>query len=159
MESSLALQKSGDASYELVVCRSGASGESPEDTDLEDEEADAMSVQSSRNDADWRFPVNPGLKFQIDWRAHQVVLTWTNTRNDVEEEQLQFQVSPEIASADVEQFAELVHRVAKSPEEVDSSQDQPWQQLARDCPEVDSSMLEEDLSDDSDVYEDAREGV
>ncbi|GAV53161.1 hypothetical protein ZYGR_0AI04430 [Zygosaccharomyces rouxii] len=111
-DSTLSVRKTGQYSYELVVCKVAddtevSTGDGNEE--YSDDSVSATSAQSKKDD-EWTFKLEY-LGFYKKWNDQgDLTFIWNNTIGDEEDEMVQFVVSPDVSLKDVAQFTKTVYR-------------------------------------------------
>lgn len=111
-DSTLSVRKTGQYSYELVVCKVADDSEVSTGDDNEEYSDDSVSATSaqSKKDDEWNFKLET-LGFYKNWNDRgDLTFVWNNTIGDEEDERVQFVVSPDVSLKDVEQFTKTIYR-------------------------------------------------
>lgn len=118
-DSLLSIRTNGQYSYSLVVKKVVDLTHNDEDDDegdgyYSDDATSVLSVQSKiggKKDDEWSFSVGPHLNFKRTWsNIGANMFVWNNVLGDENDERVQFVISNDVPSSDVDQFLQVLYR-------------------------------------------------
>lgn len=118
-DSSLRITSNGQYSYNIVVKKvidltEDEEGDENGDGYYSDDSMSVLSVHSKiggKKDEEWSFTLGPQLDFKKTWsNLGDTVFVWNNTLGDENDERVQFVISSEVSTADVDHFLQILYR-------------------------------------------------
>lgn len=119
-DSSLIIRSNGQFSYNIVVKKVIDFTEEDEGDEngegyYSDDARSVLSVQSKigggKKDDEWTFLLGPHLDFKKTWsNTGETVFIWNNALGDEKDERVQFVISNDVSSSDIDQFLQILYR-------------------------------------------------
>lgn len=118
-DSLLSIRTNGQYSYNLVVKKvidltDNDGGDIEGDEYYSDDATSVLSVQSKiggKKDDEWCFSVGPHLDFKRTWsNIGANIFAWNNVLGDENDERVQFVISNDVPTSDVDQFLQVLYR-------------------------------------------------
>lgn len=118
-DSSLSIRSNGQYTYNIVVKKviditEDDEGDEDGDGYYSDDARSVLSVQSKiggKKEEEWSFTLGPHLNFKKTWsNIGDAVFVWNNSLGDENDERVQYVISSDVSTTDVDQFLQILYR-------------------------------------------------